>query len=128
MKKGGKEKGVAVACIPERVVANVAVARFLERATATSDLTMGFVLPHTATSPNPTLSTFAAAVARRPPRALRTLYAAPTPDSTPPPPLTSTPPRMPPSTPTSMPPSTALPSPDPDHDAALPLPRRRHPR
>mgnify|MGYP006951650356 CR=1 FL=1 len=39
MKKGKKEKGVAVACIPERVVANVAVARFLERATATSELT-----------------------------------------------------------------------------------------
>ena len=46
MKKGKKENGVAVACIPERAVANVAVPPFLERATGTSDLTMGFVLPH----------------------------------------------------------------------------------
>ena len=51
MKKRKKEKGVAVACIPERVVANVAAALILERATATSDLTMGFVLPHAAISP-----------------------------------------------------------------------------
>ena len=37
--EGKKEKGVAVACISERVVANLAVARFLERATATSEFT-----------------------------------------------------------------------------------------
>ena len=55
MKMGGKEKGVAVACIPERAVANVAAAFFLERATATSDLTTGFVLPH-ATFPQIQLS------------------------------------------------------------------------
>ena len=71
MKKGKKEKGVGVACIPERAVANVAVARFLERATATSDLTTGFILPR-GHFPQIQLSTLAAAVARRLPRALRT--------------------------------------------------------
>ena len=46
MKKGEKESGVPAARIPERAVANAAVAHFMERATATSDLTTGFVLPH----------------------------------------------------------------------------------
>ena len=55
MKKGKKEIGVTVACIPEHVVANVAATLFPERATATSDLTMGFVLPH-ATFPQIQLS------------------------------------------------------------------------
>ena len=88
MKNGGKEKGVAVACIPERAVANVAVARFLERATATSDLTTGFVLP-TATYPKSNCPH--SRRRRRPSGAAHsphTLYAAPTPDSMPPPPPT----------------------------------------
>ena len=51
MKKGEKKKGVAVACITERTVAKIAATLFHERATATSDLTTGFVLPHAATSP-----------------------------------------------------------------------------
>ena len=46
MKKGEKEKGVAVAHIQERAIANLAVALFLESATATFDLTARFVLPH----------------------------------------------------------------------------------
>ena len=44
MKKRKKEKGVAVARIAERAVANLAVARFLERTTATFYLTTGFVV------------------------------------------------------------------------------------
>ena len=37
MKKGKKENGIAVARIQERAVAMLALAHFLERATATSD-------------------------------------------------------------------------------------------
>ena len=127
MKKGDKEKGVAVACIIERDVAKIAAALFPERATATSDLTTGFVLPHDH-FPQIQLSTLAAAVARRPPRALRT-------PSTPPRPQIQRRPRPRP----QRRPDAA---PDPDLDAAiyrapeprprprrrLPLPRRRHPR
>ena len=128
MKKGKKEKVVAVARIPERAIANVVVARFPERATATSDLTTAFVLPH---GHFPQIKLLRSRRRRRPSVAARsphTLYAAPDPgfNAAPAPDLNAAPDA----------------APGPDLDAALrrapepqarprrrlPLSRRRHPR
>src|SRR3954463_3327101 len=144
MKKGGKENGVPVACIPERVVANVAVAAFLERATSTSDLTTGFVLPHGHFIPQIQLHSRRC---RRPSAAARsphTLYAAPHPrfHAAPPPPPPTPPPRPPPrphprprprprhrpGRRPRPPDLNAAPEPRPRPRRRLPLPRRRHPR
>ena len=77
--KGKKEKVVAIAHIPERAVANVAAARFQESATATSDLTTAFVLPH---GHFPQIELLRSRRRHRPSVAARsphTLYAAPDP-------------------------------------------------
>ena len=126
MKKGEKENGVPVACIPERAVANVAVAPFLERAAGTSDLTTRFILPHGHFIPQIQLHSRRR---RRPSAAARSPHTAPDPrfnagpapdlnaarDAAPDPDLNAAPDAAP-APPTSMPPW----SPDHDLDAACP--------